>query len=255
MYEQQALLERELLDSLRAVRLARGGGGPDDGVVRRARAYDHRAAERPAHEDHPLAAPLAEGFDTSEKVVNALVELVRRAVSEAEALRASDLQTGSQLVIDARRGGDVAARAPTINTASRAPSTGYRTPRNVPRGVEISAVCLKPPVSAGSEVVVTPLLLSSSPPHPATLEKTTPANPSPPSTRNVRRLVALPTNISVPPLFFEGGLISDSAARERLGPATRRPAGREKHALEEPVSADVNQGTPQKLWRSQTSNT
>src|SRR4028119_1319695 len=107
--------------------------------------------------------------------------------------------------------------APPPSTPPLVPSTGYRTPRNVPRGVEISAVCFKPPVSAGSEVIVTPLLPSSSPPHPATLEKTTPANPSPPSTRNVRRLVALPTNVSVPPLFFEGGLISDSAARERLG--------------------------------------
>jgi hypothetical protein len=91
--------------------------------------------------------------------------LVRRAVFETEGFCAFGLQVGSQLVVDARRPSGVAARAPTINTAPRECSTGYRTPRTVPRRVEISAVCCEPSVSADSEVIVTSLLSLLSLPH------------------------------------------------------------------------------------------
>jgi hypothetical protein len=167
---------------------------------------------------------LSKGFDTGEKVVDALVELVRRAVFEAKNLRTSGLQTGSQLVVDVRRSVMSPPAPPTINTAPGAPSTGYRTPRTFPRGVEISAVCCESPGSAASEVIVTPLLPSPSPLHPATLEKTTPANPTPPSTRNVRRLIALPTNISVASLNFEGRRLIPGFSGKRTYRAGDTPA-------------------------------
>lgn len=115
---------------------------------------------------------------------------------------------------------------PTIKTAPRAPSTGYRTPRTVPRGVEISAVCRNSPVSAGSEIIVTSLLPSPSPPHPATLDKTTPANPAPPSARNVRRLIALTTNVSVSPLLIEGRRVIPEFGGKRTYRASDTAASR-----------------------------